>query len=53
MDRRGRCARAGGLPGTPAIDATAAFRASHEAAARRNLAEAMARLDRGGAAPGR
>jgi predicted metal-dependent HD superfamily phosphohydrolase len=42
-----------GFLARPAIYATAAFRATHEAAARRNLADAMARLDRGGAAPGR
>jgi predicted metal-dependent HD superfamily phosphohydrolase len=33
----------------PAIYATQRFQASHEAAARRNLARAIARLDRGGA----
>ena len=49
----GRRAVLAGFLARPAIYATAAFRATHEAAARRNLAEAMARLDRGGAAPGR
>ena len=42
----GRRAVLAGFLARPAIYATAAFRATHEAAARRNLAEAMARLDR-------
>jgi predicted metal-dependent HD superfamily phosphohydrolase len=44
----GRRAVVAGFLARPAIYATAAFRATHEAAARRNLADAMARLDRGG-----
>jgi predicted metal-dependent HD superfamily phosphohydrolase len=35
-----------GFLARPAIYATARFRASHEAAARRNLAQAIAGLDR-------
>jgi predicted metal-dependent HD superfamily phosphohydrolase len=35
-----------GFLARPTIYATPQFRASHEAAARRNLAEAIARLDR-------
>jgi len=44
----GRRAVLAGFLARPAIYATAAFRATHEAAARRNLAEAMARLVGGG-----
>jgi len=43
----GRRAVLAGFLARPAIYATAAFRTTHEAAARRNLAEAMVRLDRG------
>ena len=44
--RRGRRAVLAQFLGRPAIYATRHFRASHEAAARRNLARAIARLDR-------
>jgi predicted metal-dependent HD superfamily phosphohydrolase len=47
----GRRAVLAGFLARPAIYATTAFHASHEAAARRNLADAMARLERSGAAP--
>jgi predicted metal-dependent HD superfamily phosphohydrolase len=43
--RQGRRAVLAGLLARPAIYTTARFRASHEAAARRNLARAIARLD--------
>jgi predicted metal-dependent HD superfamily phosphohydrolase len=45
----GRCAVLAQFLARPAIYATRRFRASHEEAARRNLARAIARLDRGGA----
>jgi len=44
----GRRAVLAGFLARPAIYATARFQASHEAAARRNLARAMARLDGAG-----
>jgi predicted metal-dependent HD superfamily phosphohydrolase len=43
--RRGRRAVLAGFLARPSIYATARFRASHEKAARRNLARAIARLD--------
>src|SRR6516165_182942 len=43
--RQGRRAVLAAFPARPAIYSTARFRASHEAAARRNLARAIARLD--------
>ncbi len=43
--RQGRRAVLAGLLARPAIYTTARFRVSHEAAARRNLARAIARLD--------
>jgi predicted metal-dependent HD superfamily phosphohydrolase len=43
--RIGRCAVLAGFLARPAIYITARFQASHEAAARRNLARAIARLD--------
>jgi len=46
--KRGRRAVLAGFLARPAIYATARFQASHEAAARRNLARAMARLDGAG-----
>jgi predicted metal-dependent HD superfamily phosphohydrolase len=45
----GRRAVLAGFLARPAIYATPQFRATREAAARRNLADALARLDRGGA----